>query len=100
MKYLILSADYHNSHILIDEYESSLINLNLDLPKKYKRDLYLWNTQYKEIIYFSPSKKNGEEEIEKLDKVGVELTKKLKEILKETKIKYRSLGTGDFLYHC
>ena len=96
MKYLILSEEMYNDYIIGSEFEEEL---NLNLPNDYKKELYAWNKQYKKLIYFSDGKQDTKE-IERLDKLGIELTKKLKKILGDAKIKYYSSGKGEYIYHC
>lgn len=77
MKYLTVMSDYTGS-CLYDDFIGQIEFDELGLPQEYISMLYSWNESYRRIIPLSENERfELNEEIEQLDREGIELARKL-----------------------
>lgn len=93
MRYLILMPDYTQSCIK-DEYNGYLEYEELNLPQDVIDEINSWHFAYKEFIPLSEKQRKSKmEEIELLDKQGINIAKKIISLCNfPLKIKYFSEG--------
>ena len=98
MKYLIIMPDYTTS-CLRDAFEGPIKVEELKLPREFIRELSYWHDLYRKIIPLDDEARAMRiEEIERLDNKGLELAKKLKDLVPGgAKVKYYSEGKSQFL---
>ena len=93
MRYLTLVPDYTGSCIQ-DDFEVNVSLEKLNLPKNFINQLTIWHNLYRAIIPLSENERKVRiNEIEELDKQGLQLAKTLKKLIPGgAKIKYFSEG--------
>ena len=93
MKYLTIIPDYTGS-CLRDDFEGQIELEELGLPQEYISELSSWHEAYRQIIPLSDEERVARiQEIEKLDNKGLELAKRLEDlVLGGAKVKYYSEG--------
>jgi len=99
MKYLTIIPDYTAS-CLRDDFEGPIEVEELELPQDFIRELSSWHDSYRKIIPLGDEERAMRiEEIEQLDSKGLELAKKLKDLVPGgAKVKYYSEGKFKFLH--
>jgi len=98
VKYLTLAPDYTRSCIK-DEFSEIIEIKSLSLPDDFKTQLEDWHIEYRKIIPLDEAERIKKSQlIDKLDKVGISLTKQLSMLIEGgAKIKYFSEGHLKYL---
>lgn len=96
--YLILAPDYTGSCIR-DEFNGPIELSSLKLPIDLENEINKWHLRYRKIIPLSDNERLLRiHEIEALDKIGIELAKKIaNSISDKIKIRYFSEGKLKFI---
>ena len=98
MRYLTIIPDYAGSCIR-DDYNGQVNIEDLELPQDFLEEISFWHKSYRMIIPLSEEERAArKEEIKDLDKQGIELSRKLTDLLPEgAKVKYFSEGLMKYL---
>lgn len=92
MRYLTLAADYLEPSVIDEALElSSLDDLGLSTPLT--DEVRAWNARYQKVVPLPPGQRLAlADEIERLDRVGLELAGKIATELAPAKVRYYSEG--------
>jgi hypothetical protein len=98
MRYLTVMPDYTQSCIK-DDFDGYLELGELGIPQDFIDEVTEWHSVYREIIPLDDaSRKSVMEQIDELDKQGLEIAKRLQTIIPgEAKVKYFSEGKLEYL---
>ncbi len=98
MRYLTIMPDYTGSCIK-DDYTGQIDIEDLELPQGYIDEISFWHESYRAIIPLSDEQRLARKgEIEDLDKQGLELSRKLTDLVSGgAKVKYFSEGLMKYL---
>ena len=93
MRYLTIMPDYTSS-CLRDDFEGLIELEDLELPQEFISELSSWHDAYRQIIPLSDEERATRiQEIEQLDSKGLEIAKRLKDLVPGgAKVKYYSEG--------
>lgn len=98
MRYLTIMPDYTGSCIR-DDFAGEVDLLGLGLPSEYVEKVNSWHITYREIIPLDEAERAAlSEKIKDLDYKGIELAKKLMELIGgDAKVRYFSEGLLTFI---
>ena len=98
MRYLTIIPDY-TKFCIQDDFNEQIKIEELHLPENYIKEVTSWHARYRSIIPLDDNERQKQKlEIERLDKQGLELSKKLQQLVPGgAKVKYFSEGLLKYL---